>query len=414
MELKIFNVGFGECSLLHENGHNLLIDFGSDAPDKKTKLDTAAKTIAASCTAQPSSALLTHFHDDHINGLLETNLSDRIKFDTVYIPDIFAQPAQNEQISYLQLILLHDIFQAIILKKGKSTALQVNLYSLLKKLVNAHSRVCFLKRGDSFSLADVNFEVLWPCMEALKISGKTVTRIKTALSDIGLIAVLQVGTPDDTSILNLGVIDQFGRKLADVYTVLVNGTDVPPNQMQELEETFQKVQIVTIQCANVFLNMSQSDKRQITALAKAMAKEGNKISIVFQDRAVQNCSKLLMTGDIPKIEFKKILEGKIPSSATPKVSKHYELIKAPHHGTDSHFVTILPDCNTIYASNGNTSHKKYGKITYGYGALYASNRNIAMHCTDQRCELYDLSVSGLGNKCSHCAKNVKTYNVINV
>lgn len=86
MKIKMYNVGFGEAVLLKKaaNGReeNLLVDFGSDTPENCiadigqtiSKNDNVTTEIYNDTKGEEVSVLLSHFHMDHIYGVLETDL----------------------------------------------------------------------------------------------------------------------------------------------------------------------------------------------------------------------------------------------------------------------------------------------------------------------------------------------------
>lgn len=413
MELYLFNVGFGECCLLKQNNDNLLVDFGSDSGDKQRLIAQTTSKIQQLCGEQPLSVLLTHFHNDHINGLTtylntisQTPANVPFMFQTFYIPDIFAQNYSNAGIGYIHLFLLKDIFDAIIIRKKPV----ISLYELLKAFVNNKSHIEFLKRGDTFKLSDIDFDVLWPCFECITIHKKTINRTINTLAQLNFISVptrLGYDTVSGDGTISLGIVDEFAQQLSDAFLRLRGNGTVSQTTMDQLEKTFKEIEN---QCTITLVPNQTVTASYLRSLGNSLVNEANKLSIVFQDTGTPQFSKLLMTGDIPKTELRKLVtKDKAICSTLPQIKEQYKLIKAPHHGTQSHFISIFPKCEIITASNGSTSHAKWGKIAFEYGALYASNRHIKMLCTNPRCELVELARQGKGVQCSDCPKTIRPY-----
>lgn len=64
------NVGFGDCFLIKNCDETLVVDCGTRAkPDSKyPQLKNIANEIACKAKENNYSALITHFHADHISG----------------------------------------------------------------------------------------------------------------------------------------------------------------------------------------------------------------------------------------------------------------------------------------------------------------------------------------------------------
>jgi hypothetical protein len=86
-----------------------------------------------------------------------------------------------------------------------------------------------------------------------------------------------------------------------------------------------------------------------------------------------------MTGDVEKSTIDEYL--------APKLKQNYKVIKAPHHGTENHYSSKLPQTDNILIST--RPHKRYGKISKNY----RKHANIAAprYCTNgkNQCESID-------------------------
>jgi len=399
MEIRMYNVGFGDCFLIFDDTESLLIDFGSDTPSKY--LHTVKNNIISHNVGKDLSVLLTHFHNDHINGFWETNVAKLKAIKKIYLPDIFEMNRHigREKINFLQLHILHDIFSSITLNKRPFT---ITLFSLLRSLTSLRTNIHFIKRGSVFSHFSKQYQVLWPSFDDLYVHKRVEKGVIKTLIDIGF---LKDNMDDFSDTVNLGVIDEFIKALLNGYDQLSEGfvTDETIARIEGLLEN------VTDTFDDYLRDLSSGHIADITAKAVAMKLQANRISVVFQDQAVKNASSLLMTGDIPGPDLRKIIQNKL-SPCGFNMSKIFRVIKAPHHATDSHFTNLLPYCEYILASNGipRSRHRKWGEISYLYGSFYGSHKHCTMICTNIRCELHVLRAKGI-NECMGCPNSNKNW-----
>lgn len=120
------------------------------------------------------------------------------------------------------------------------------------------------------------------------------------------------------------------------------------------------------------MNQNKELMKLIAASIESIKCQENRISVVFQDFPCELEANLLMTGDIPRPEIKKI-ESQIKDV-------HYKVVKAPHHGTPTYYWENLPKSDAIMISNGKpcSQHRKWGKIAYEYAGFYNSNKNVRL------------------------------------
>ncbi len=402
MNIRMYNVQYGECFLLCEEEQSLVVDFGSDTPGV---LQNIANDIRGCTSNGEASVLLSHFHCDHINGLWETDLNKHMHFRNVYIPDIFAMRNCSVQLDMLQLIVLEDIFNSVILQ---NRPIQITLYQLLLSLIDGHSRIKLLRRGSNFDFGHTQYQVLWPCFDTLHIDPRVEKSVIKILEELDLISY-QGGEsffPDDRNFrINLGTIDSFIDELLNAYRMALNKDYSPDQQIKQVQEALEKVKAQVNQKTQV---LSDGLIAKIKCEIKSMHSQGNRISIVFQDKAVQCKSRVLMTGDCKTADINKLIDNRIASFHSYRISHQYEVIKAPHHGTKSHFCSRLPTNALIMISNGEPSSRNriWGKISDQYGLVYHHKRKCKISCTNQRCELAE----ALGmSKCNACGKSASYY-----
>lgn len=384
MNLRMYNVRFGDCFLLSEEAEHLLIDFGSDTP---SILNDVSKNIISTCQNKNVSVLFTHFHLDHINGILETNCMDHLDVRCVYMPNIFAMRNCRSKLNFLQIIILEDVFRNVFLNNGKR---KITLFDLLMKLVNKRTNVNFLKRDDSFVFSSKKYDVLWPCFNEIKINKRFEDSLILFLSKIGMIDNLENQELSPQAKVRIKVVDELIEVLLKYYNDLSQKKDI---NVDMLSSDYKML----LERLNEFDSVFLQQKSQLKEKLNALIKLGNEISLVFQDQPQNKKSKILMTGDVKKHHLHKIINCK----DAPQMSQEFEIIKAPHHATETHFIEYLPKNKVILASNGEPKkeHTRYGKVAYQY-ALYIDNMNTKMICTNPRCLLLETC---LVHKCQNCS-----------
>lgn len=336
MKAKMYNVQFGEAILLQEDAPKspecLLVDFGSDKPGgggtSPALLQKVADRIVADTQGKILSVLLSHFHMDHINGILETDLTDRVCLGNVYIPDITEMQFSNGGLSFLQVHLLHELFESVLLYGPPLH--RFSLYDLLMKLMSIRGRVHFLSARKTFEVAGRKYMVLWPSFASVTVSKKLSKDLEALLKGKkhdekdGWF-----GEEEDGRGL-LDRLDRYSEALVKAYRLLLvensQGTEETLRQLLDLQEA-------VVAAADRWMEeASQEDKAELKKRMQTMKNQGNRISVVFCDMNSTGKRNILMTGDATAADLKKILGG----------SCTYTAIKAPHHGTKTHYWSGLP------------------------------------------------------------------------
>ncbi len=281
MNIRMYNVQYGECFLLCEKEQSLVVDFGSDTLGV---LQNIANDIRGCTSNGEASVLLSHFHCDHVNGLWETDLNKHMRFRNVYIPDIVAMRNCSVQLDMLQLMVLEDIFNSVILQ---NRPIQITLYQLLLSLIDGHSRIQLLRRGSNFNFGPTQYQVLWPCFDTLHIDLRVEKSVIKILEELDLISY-QGGESllptDRNSRIHLGPIDSFINELLSAYQMALNG-DYSPNQLKQVQEALETVEVQVSQKTQVF---SDGLTAKIKCAIKSMHSQGNRISLVLYSKIKQS------------------------------------------------------------------------------------------------------------------------------
>lgn len=402
MKIKMYNVGFGEAVLLKKaaNGReeNLLVDFGSDTPENCIadigqtieKNVNVTTEIYNDTKDEEVSVLLSHFHMDHICGVLETDLLDHVCLKRTYIPNLLLMQSRDNTYSFLQIQILRELFESVYLYEEKK--IKFSLYDLLVKLTNSNATLQFVKAGDHFDFAGDSYSVLWPDFGKIKVNKK--------VSD-SLTKLLRLIDADfnDNGEYTLRFIDEYIDALCDAYRRYEETKGDVVQKLSDVREDLRNIEKLQNRIIEYYfpllMNQNKEIMKLIVASIESIKCQENRISVVFQDFPGELEANLLMTGDIPRSEIKKI-ESQIEDV-------HYKVIKAPHHGTPTYYWKNLPKSDTIMISNGEprSQHRNWGKIAYEYAGFYNSNKKCKIICTNYRCQMEDLQQRG-AQRCNPC------------
>lgn len=385
--LKLFDVGFGESVLLSNKNDDecMLVDCGSESSNKTNIFDNILKELN---TYVKKTAVITHFHNDHINGFIHIINKEPHMFDTVYIPNIFSPKISIfnniSGFSIVDLEIVKYILENMYCNRNKT----LSILDLLKSLVKSNANIKVIERGDLFNEIDNEFAVLWPNPEYL-ISNK----IKNAFNKNPIF---------NDAILNEihNIADQINEQFAILFNRenYLNFEDATHNQFEMIEGIEQRIRWLTDNVSNeITLNIKTVD-----AWIDRIKRIENNTSIVFQSEF--NDSPVLLTGDIGNSIMKKICEDKYTPSV--KIMDKYKVIKAPHHGTDcNHFLKfdVYTKYENIAISNGETNITNRGKISINYTSKFNSHRIDCTNSINDRCQYF--------SKYSKCCKNADICNL---
>jgi beta-lactamase superfamily II metal-dependent hydrolase len=343
----MFTVGFGESILLSEKSECLLIDCGYERPTYS--ISAIEKSLSK---FKNKSAMLTHFHEDHINGFIAMESKGNIKFDTIYIPDIFT----SNHLNITDLEIIRYILERMYCSSKKNS---FTIWELLECLSAKKQSISLLQRNkNAFTSMNRQFDVLWPIPKEV-VSKRLCNKIKETISENDLV---RVETLSDK--IMYGYL-QLKSKEKDNYNDDLIG---------DIKNLIDKLS------SDGFCNVNE---KLATELIKTIRSDQNRISIVCQ---CDNNKPLLMTGDIPPTIMKHIALDDYSKSVP--LHNHYYAIKAPHHGTDTYYFNF--GCYTTYdnllISNGKTNHTSRGIISCQYNLL---RRSYSIRCTNydsSRCE----------------------------
>lgn len=407
MELKMINVGFGDCFIFFDGSNRVsfMVDFGSRGFKNSnfTDIDQLAEHIKSTYLDlnNRNYALITHFHSDHYSGFKYLSKHYSNIFDTLYVPYLCIEDSSCHKIVLLELA----IYYYLLLNKGSYTwQVSDNILNHIKmvtKLAKNNNVIC-LSSWDNFSCSDREYEVIWPDKE-MNFGNKLIEYIKqlnTLTNDL-----------EDFNELKNKIIENMKKwyvhasvnKDSSINTDQIN--EIVRNQDQYLEELNKLRDKYSGLLADK--DIYNSVRYYSTRL---FSRSNNSASIVFQDKIATRSSicrddeiaasadlgnMILMTGDIESNIIDQYLVDRFSS-------EKYYVLKAPHHGTQGHYSSNLPKSQNILISTG--PRKGYSKICTQY--MEHNDVNGTRACTNGH--IYCEIISQLHMTCSRhqCQNNV--------
>ena len=301
----MYNCYFGDCfKIENSNGNDLLVDFGiypgsSGTVNPEDRFDDIFNDLSG----KSIDFLLSHYHEDHYNGVVYINDQYGYKFDDVYIPDIWKIPGSIPAVSLHLLKMILDRS-----KMGSSTT----LFSFLNAICKNHSIIHFVKRGMSIQ---EQYIALWPD------KGYVTDRAEKLLADI------QKGY--GFSEADIESLSKYSKDLIQIVLTVETGDyqgDTMISRINDLEQEF-----LNHKWDFVPENFSRG-------VIYKLHDFGNNISIVFQNIEDKYSDNLLFTGDFGnrKRLWNKI-ERNFDKNSACEMHPLYHAIKVGHHGTRDYY-----------------------------------------------------------------------------
>ena len=414
----MYNVGFGDCFCIRDRKSSLLVDFGAanSKIEGRPRREVFDVIISDLTTIRKKNLLLTHFHPDHVSGLLYMMRyrRDAYEFEKIYLPDVFSGPEMKYT---LALLLLADVT-----KKASLPGRRVSLFALAEALCARRVKIDLLSRGSEF---EGKYTALWP--DVSEVSRETEEVFNSLIENHENAMTELVNIAEEVRELFLSMTEETleAEEKSEPLSV-PEDTDGPESSLKdpreysgENEEYTQEKLVLANEDAGAAiedtaedpeetekervrrLNPEKLEKKfrelqateEFQALLESAEKQGHslrqfrhKISLAFQN-TIDGELNLLFTGDVQPQYMKMIAEnydGKI------QLHEHYWCIKVPHHGTESHFFDfsgfspenmMIP--NGAYYDNSKKKSKNQ-RTSMQYGGLFYIN-DAHMYCSNCDC-----------------------------
>lgn len=418
MRRRMYNVGFGDCFCIRDRKSSLLVDFGAanSKIEGRPRREVFDVIISDLTTIRKKNLLLTHFHPDHVSGLLYMMRyrRDAYEFEKIYLPDVFSGPEMKYT---LALLLLADVT-----KKASLPGRRVSLFALAEALCARKVKIDLLSRGSEF---EGKYTALWP--DVSEVSRETEEVFNSLIENHENAMTELVNIAEEVRELFLSMTEETleAEEKSEPLSV-PEDTDGPESSLKdpreysgENEEYTQEKLVLANEDAGAAiedtaedpeetekervrrLNPEKLEKKfrelqateEFQALLESAEKQGHslrqfrhKISLAFHN-TIDGELNLLFTGDVQPQYMKMIAEnydGKI------QLHEHYWCIKVPHHGTESHFFDfsgfspenmMIP--NGAYYDNSKKKSKNQ-RTSMQYGGLFYIN-DAHMYCSNCDC-----------------------------
>ena len=418
MRIRMYNVGFGDCFCIRDRKSSLIVDFGADNSkiEGRPRREVFDVIISDLTTIRKKNLLLTHFHPDHVSGLLYMMRyrRDAYEFEKIYLPDVFSGPEMKYT---LALLLLADVT-----KKASLPGRRVSLFALAEALCARKVKIDLLSRGSEF---EGKYTALWP--DVSEVSRETEEVFNSLIENHENAMTELVNIAEEVRELFLSMTEETleAEEKSEPLSV-PEDTDGPESSLKdpreysgENEEYTQEKLVLANEDAGAAiedtaedpeetekervrrLNPEKLEKKfrelqateEFQALLESAEKQGHslrqfrhKISLAFHN-TIDGELNLLFTGDVQPQYMKMIAEnydGKI------QLHEHYWCIKVPHHGTESHFFDfsgfspenmMIP--NGAYYDNSKKKSKNQ-RTSMQYGGLFYIN-DAHMYCSNCDC-----------------------------
>lgn len=381
MRIRMYNVGFGDCFCIRDRKSSLLVDFGAanSKIEGKPRRDVFDVIISDLTTIRKKNLLLTHFHPDHVSGLLYMMRyrRDAYEFEKIYLPDVFSEPEMKYT---LALLLLADVT-----KKASLPGRRVSLFALAEALCARKVKIDLLSRGDEF---EEKYTALWP--DVHMVGEETEDVFNSLIEDNESAMTELVNIAEEVRQLFLSMTEEAeGRILPEEATENTSesgdfdaSVETQKEKLRRLRPEKLEKKFRELQATPEFQSLLERAEQQGNLLRQFR----HKISLAFQNTRDGELN-MLFTGDVQPQYMKMIVEdydGKIP------LHEHYWCIKVPHHGTESHFFDfsrfspenmMIP--NGAYYDNSKKKSKNQ-RTSMQYGGLFYIN-DAHMYCSNCDC-----------------------------
>lgn len=397
----------GDSSIIRGVEKQLLIDCGSDnAGDRLTSSEFSYAAIKNEIKKKCiTDLMITHFHKDHFNGIL--NVSDTYRFETIYLPYSIVDSKVVYTGALARLL-------AIASTRSWGFRLAKNVIKLFEKLEKVTNNIHFVQAGDMIPFDGNTIRVLWPQItysyDMLPVKKVYHSGIKqnilspfmeyeeteSLLSVEKLLASTFVEIVGNDNKELLEAYELFKKTFDDYIIQLHNGKQESTksdntifevyksyNNLIKAREKFRRTQDeATIEKIKLF------SRQQYHSLVASM----NAISIIC------DCDqKFAYLGDAPT-DIIDYLSGSFNS--------YYQCVKIQHHGTETYYTRRTPKGKHWIISNGGYERRKVSN-------QFVSNTQEIIICTNAHedpgrfCDYYLTT----GQCSKNCHKVVIGYNI---
>lgn len=341
-KIEMYKVGFGDCFICSDNeGKNkMLVDCGSIG----TISQNIIQEIDWSLSKSHNYLMITHFHDDHYNGL--TRLNKGLKFDEIYLPNFFTRKIITLQ--FIALANKKNMINSNVADESYNIALNLlmSIPMLARHFING-TRVIFLNKlyGIHNSYNHRNgldsLRILWPDMSYVEQHASI------------LLETIMPVLSDESNMLLDGYVNNYIEVIGRSYD---NGIlYFHPGSREALDSILSSIE----QCQrNLNVILSQEELSEFSEFQ-------NKLCLCFDNIYGNIDNPVLFLSDIRKSCYKQLI-------TVNDLADYYSTIKVPHHGTKLCYIGNLPNSDSLLIPND--SCRKNWEIYDDYFTAYCSRR----------------------------------------
>lgn len=367
--IELHDVEYGDCTVLVGRSNSILmVDCGSVSRYTRhgeTEIDRRfAEIFDRYGGARQRQFLLTHCHRDHMNGFLKKLRQDPNYFDRVYIPALPA--AARGACPVLEFAVFSHFFSVPQSDFAQVNTTCLRLFSLLDGTVGAE-RIFTLRAGDVFALDGDFYAVLSP--EPADFPFDPMLAEAAEALNVCLASPFHTGCEAEF----LRVKDEFLRIFERCQRAFAPSDRETPGRrrvlLDALADLWDRLEAMR---AEISRSPAAPDIREIldrTVLRTLYTETLNDLSLVFHNVRAGGASSadILMTGDV---------SDAVLSRLAPKLYDGYYAVKAPHHGTESHYSPVLGDIAAAHLLISNGDYHAGGEISQRY-----VDTEAVKHCT---------------------------------
>ena len=370
----MFNMEFGECSIIETTDTCLIVDCGSIY--RNNTFDNVKQELDNIYPIELN-GLITHFHEDHYNGFsyLFSKYPHKYHFEHFFLPHIFQADDHPNTLDYV-------LIDTYIRSKLKRPMSKETILDMISNVLNTGVGYTLLKRGDTFSTPGGNATVLWPEPQNVYSQLQKLNPY-LYIPDDDIKVIFYITDSIIEKLLSEEKVDNISKEKR-AFNQLINNSIAYSDDNNGTIRTYSGATYEANDSNDFY---SRPDIQLL--LSKII---NNRIDhnycLVFQNSHFGK--DYLFTGDISLPTLKKILK-----LSDPCLLKDFYAVKAPHHGTKSHYCSELFNnphihIDNVFISNGK-GNNHYGKISKEY-----NNKAFHVICTNSeinRCENYSSCIS---------------------
>jgi len=363
MKIEIKPVKFGDCSIIRGNSNILLIDCGSDNADNGLSSQEFAYSKIESLikSDEITHILISHFHKDHFNGLLQ--IPDEYRVQRTFLPYSII----NKKVIYTD-----GLMRLIAIAPPRSWGFQLSkrIIKLFKKLDKISERPEFLKKGDYISFENIKIRVLWPEITDTAMFSYNDLPVKiaydTAKSGYYVSYIQNDNNMQFDSFSNIegylnnefdeivgqdspelrGAMSHFGESFNEYLQILHDNVEAPFESVNEAYTS------LLYQHDLFFSSLGQHPERLNRVKQFACQQYNSLVTSMNAISLVCDCDeKFLFLGDAPKGVVDYLQSNSL-------FNDRYQFVKIQHHGTESHYTRKKPNGEYSLISNGGYSNRK--------------------------------------------------------